>query len=74
LPQTTVSQHLARLRGVGIVRRRRHGSSVFYALADARIAQACDLIRGVLVSHLTDERALADQITHDVRPMPCSGT
>lgn len=32
--QAAVSQHLARLRDEGLVRRRRDGKTVFYALAD----------------------------------------
>ena len=62
LPQTTVSQHLARLRGVGVVRTRQQGTSVFYTLADARVLEACDLISAVLAAHLADEGELANRI------------
>lgn len=34
LPQSTVSQHLARLREAGIVTPERHGTEVFYRVAD----------------------------------------
>ena len=67
LPQTTVSQHLARLRAAGVVQRRQAGTSVFYALADSRIAQACDLVREVLASRLANEGALARRINSTMR-------
>jgi DNA-binding transcriptional ArsR family regulator len=62
LPQTTVSQHLARLRTVGVVRTRNQGTNVFYALTDPRTLQACDLIGDVLAGHLADESELATRI------------
>lgn len=41
LPQSTVSQHLARLRQAGIITASRHGVEVYYTLANPRI---CDLL------------------------------
>jgi len=64
LPQTTVSQHLARLRAAGIVRRRQQGTNVFYTLADPRIAEACDIIHAVLASHLAGESELAERVSN----------
>jgi len=49
VPQPTLSQHLAVLRGRGVVTTRRQGTTVYYALADARIIEACHLMRTVLL-------------------------
>lgn len=50
LRQAAVSQQLARLRAFGLVRSRRQGKTILYALADARIAEQvgtiCGLFRG----------------------------
>jgi len=53
LPQATVSQHLAVMRGVGLVTARRDGRTVSYELTDPEILAACDLMRGVLVRRLS---------------------
>jgi ArsR family transcriptional regulator len=47
--QPTLSQHLAVLRGRGVVSTRRQGTTVYYALADERIIEACHLMRAVLL-------------------------
>lgn len=39
LPQSTVSQHLQKLRALGIVETRRNGLEVNYTVADDRIEQ-----------------------------------
>lgn len=49
LPQANISQHLMVLRDAGIVKTHRQGKQVFYRLADARIIEASDVIREVLV-------------------------
>jgi ArsR family transcriptional regulator len=58
-PQPQVSRHLKVLRDRGMVTAERHGSSVSYSLADARITQALDLLREVLASKLRNQAALA---------------
>jgi DNA-binding transcriptional ArsR family regulator len=62
LQQANVSQHLAILRERGIVNRRREGTSVYYGLANPKIAQACDLVREVLAAQLAENQALADSL------------
>lgn len=42
-----MSQHLAVLRSVGLVRARREGSTVFYRLADDRVLEAYRLIQNI---------------------------
>jgi ArsR family transcriptional regulator len=53
LGQATVSQHLAAMRGVGLVEAVRDGRSVRYALADPQILAACSLMRAVIVRRLS---------------------
>ena len=53
LVQTTVSQHLAALRGVGLVEATRDGRHVRYRLVDPEILAACSLMREVIVRRLS---------------------
>ncbi|MBI2869517.1 MAG: helix-turn-helix transcriptional regulator, partial [Chloroflexi bacterium] len=62
LPQSNVSRHLAVLRERGIVNTRREGTSIFYSLADPRIAEACGLVREVLENQLARRQSLAGTI------------
>lgn len=41
---TTLSRHLQLLHGAGLVRRRRDGLFVWYALADDGVARLCELM------------------------------
>ncbi len=59
LPQAAVSQHLAALRGVGLVEATRDGRFVRYSLADPEILAACDVMRGVIVRRLSALGSLA---------------
>jgi ArsR family transcriptional regulator len=51
--QPNVSQHLAVLRGAGIVEAERTGREVRYRLADPDVMVACGLMRAVLERRLT---------------------
>jgi len=62
LPQGNVSHHLGLLRERGIVLTRREGTTIYYRLADERIAAACDLVRDVLQRSLTRGQELADTL------------
>lgn len=53
LNQAAVSQHLAAMRGVGLVEAVRDGRTVQYRLTDPEILSACHLMREVLVRRLT---------------------
>lgn len=46
LPQSTVSQHLQKLRSAGIVATERNGLEVNYVLADQRIEQLIPILFG----------------------------
>src|SRR3989337_4221962 len=50
--QATVSQHLAVLRQRGVVSTRKEGINVYYEIANPKIIQACDIIRGVLFEQI----------------------
>ena len=50
--QPAISQHLAALRGVGIVEAIRDGREVRYQLADPEIVAACGAMRQVLIRRI----------------------
>lgn len=47
--QSTVSQHLARLRQDGLVATRREGRTIFYRLANPRIEALVEALAGVML-------------------------
>ena len=51
-PQSTVSRHLAILRGAGLVWAERSGRQVVYALSDDRVIQALELMRSILADRV----------------------
>ncbi len=64
ISMANASQHLARLRSKGLVEVRKEGQSSFYRVADARIPQACFLIRSSLMDRLKKEAELAERATN----------
>jgi len=63
IPQPTVSRHLKVLRDRRLVSTTRDGASVLYTLADARVIEALDTLRAVLVSALSQQAALASGLS-----------
>lgn len=61
-PQPTVSRHLKTMRERKIVNAERAGTSVRYSLADARVIDALDIMRGVLRDMLAHDAELANQL------------
>lgn len=59
LPQPTVSRHLRVLRESGLVIGQRDSHAVIYRLADERVIEALDILRGVLAAALKRQGALA---------------
>ena len=57
-PQPGISQHLAAMRKLGIVRSRRQGQHMFYRLSDPNISSACDMIRGILQRNMLTRSSL----------------
>ncbi len=46
LGQANVSRHLQQLTALGLVRRRKSGRHVYYALADPDVLRLCDVVCG----------------------------
>jgi DNA-binding transcriptional ArsR family regulator len=69
--QPNVSQHLAMLRGAGVVEAERDGREVRYRLADPDVMVACGVMRGVLERRL---RRLADLSTAPDVPTESAAT
>jgi ArsR family transcriptional regulator len=65
MTQPAVSQHLAALRGAGLVEAIRDGREVRYQLADPEIVAACGLMRQVLVRRMTRMGAMAASFTNE---------
>lgn len=59
-PQPTISHHLKILRERCLVRTHKDGTTVYYALADARVIQAIDLLREVLRDSVAAQARLAE--------------
>ena len=63
-PLSTVSQHLTTLKNKHLVASRKEGQSVYYHHTDARIMDACRLIRIVLI----DGMKARGEIAHEIDP------
>lgn len=63
LPQANLSQHLMVLRDAKVVRTKKAGKQIYYALAHKNFTQASDLIRAVLIDRYRGS-PLADEFTH----------
>jgi ArsR family transcriptional regulator len=66
--QPNVSQHLAVLRGAGLVEAERQGREVRYRLTDPDVMVACGLMRTVLERRLTRLGEMATGGTASSRP------
>ena len=60
--QSNLSQHLAALRQQKLVVPRRAGMNVYYDLSNPKIADACGLIKKLLVELLEDEHEVVRKI------------
>lgn len=58
LGQTNISKHLQLLHAQGFVARRKNGLYVYYALADQRVFELCDLVCDSIGTTLTARRRL----------------
>jgi ArsR family transcriptional regulator len=54
------SQHLAVMRGAGLVEGRRDGATVRYHLAEPEILRACDIVSGIVERRQLARRRTAD--------------
>jgi DNA-binding transcriptional ArsR family regulator len=60
--QPTTSRHLKILRDRGLVETTRQGVSITYEIADRRLIQALDLLRGVLRDRITHRANLIEEL------------
>jgi ArsR family transcriptional regulator len=61
LPQPTTSRHLKVLRDRNMVEAVRQGLSVEYRLADQRLIEALDLLRGVMRDRITQRASVVQE-------------
>lgn len=59
ISQSNLSQHLAIMRQVGIVKTRKQGTCIFYSVTNPKINQACDMVREVLLDQLKEKHELS---------------
>ncbi|MBI4684459.1 MAG: winged helix-turn-helix transcriptional regulator [Nitrospirae bacterium] len=57
-PKANVSQHLAVMRRVGILKTRRDGVSIYYSVSNPKVIQACVLMKEVLTEQMTERTKL----------------
>jgi ArsR family transcriptional regulator len=62
-PQPTVSRHLKVLRERRLVATERDGANVRYSLTDARVVEALDTLRAVLLGTLNQQAELAQGLS-----------
>jgi DNA-binding transcriptional ArsR family regulator len=72
--QPNVSQHLAVLRGAGVVEAERDGREVRYRLTDPDVMVACNLMRTVLERRLTRMGEMASAASAPATATPASPT
>ena len=58
ISQSNISQHLAIMRQVGIVKTRKQATNIFYSVTNPKINQACDMVREVLIDQLSQRHEL----------------
>ena len=58
LDSGSTSQHLAALRGVGVVESRREGTSVFYRVDDEHVFELLEAGRAISARNLTEQQSI----------------
>src|SRR5512135_3212467 len=59
ISQSNLSQHLALMRQIGILKTRKQGTSIYYSVTNSKINQACDMVREILLDQLNQRHELA---------------
>jgi ArsR family transcriptional regulator len=67
LEQPIVSQHLAMLRAKSIVKARKEGTTVWYAIRDAAIGELLAIARRVFDSQLIDSQTMLRELRREGR-------
>jgi ArsR family transcriptional regulator len=74
LDSSSTSQHLAALRGQGLVESRKEGTSVFYRVKDPRTLELLELAKQIIAAAREDNQALLDDLAvEDFGPGPGRG-
>lgn len=60
--KSNLSQHLGVMVKKGILKMRREGASNFYSLSSRKVAQACRLMREVLIDNLKKQKEILEHI------------
>ena len=55
LSKANLSQHMGVLRSKGVISTRKEGVNIYYRISNAKITQACDLMREVLLEQLQEK-------------------
>ncbi|MBI5888352.1 MAG: winged helix-turn-helix transcriptional regulator [Deltaproteobacteria bacterium] len=62
ISKANMSQHLAMMRNKGILRSRRVGVNIYYAIENPKVIQACDIMREVLFDYLNKRQRLTKKM------------
>lgn len=62
LDSGSTSQHLAALRGVGVVESRREGTSVFYRVDDEHVFELLEAGRAISARNLTEQQSILREL------------
>lgn len=62
ISQSNLSQHLALMRQMGILKTRKQGTSIYYSVTNPKINQACDMVREVLLDQLSQRHELSQSL------------
>jgi len=74
LDSSSTSQHLAALRGQGLLESRKEGTSVFYRVKDPRTLELLELAKQIIAAAREDNQALLDDLAvEDFGPGPGRG-
>jgi DNA-binding transcriptional ArsR family regulator len=65
--KANVSAHLAKLRKAGVVAVRRDGQKLYYSVTHPRIYEAFDVMREVVMSVLSDQGAIYEELKNFYR-------
>ena len=60
--KSNLSQHLSVMTKKGILKTRRDGQSTYFSLSSKKVAQACGLMREVLIDHLKQHQTLLEKL------------
>lgn len=60
--KSNLSQHLSVMTKKGILKSRREGQSTYFSLSSKKVAQACRLMREVLIENLKKQKEILDNL------------